>query len=202
MARQSRVDARSGERKLGARLGMTIRQKRKQLGMTLEELSRKTGLSLGFISRVERNLVTPSLGSMVELAHGLDCTLDHFIAAPSGSKNISRQAERTVFSIGPSGVQYARVSGEFPGQDITAFIMKIPPGFTSEVSSHEGEELLCVLSGELFHTLDGRTYKLTAGDILHFPSHSTHSFGNHSTAELVVLWAGTTPIFDKKVDFP
>ena len=176
-------------------LGAAIRQRRQLLGLTLDQLSQTAGLSVGFISRIERNKATPSLGSVAALAAALGTTVDAFVAAPPGSKNISRPSDRTEFTVGTGGVHYAKVSAAFPGQTMASFLMKVPAGFSSEASRHSGEELIHVLSGTLQHSLEGELFTLQAGDVLHFPSNSLHSYTNPGPDNVVALWVGTTPFF-------
>jgi transcriptional regulator with XRE-family HTH domain len=52
-------------------LGETIRAKRKGAGFTQEKLAEKADLSTIFISRVERGKESPSVDSLVKIAHAL-----------------------------------------------------------------------------------------------------------------------------------
>ena len=63
-------------------LGAAIRKRRKQMQMTLQMLCDKSGVSMGYLSQVERGNATPSLGTLAQIADGLDVALEYFIATP------------------------------------------------------------------------------------------------------------------------
>ncbi|MBN9059980.1 MAG: helix-turn-helix transcriptional regulator, partial [Rhizobiales bacterium] len=54
------------------KVGLKIRDARKQRRLTLQRVAEATGLSIGFLSQVERDITTPSLSSLVTIAKALD----------------------------------------------------------------------------------------------------------------------------------
>jgi transcriptional regulator with XRE-family HTH domain len=52
-------------------LGEAVRARRKKTGFSQEKLAEKSGLSTVFISRVERGKESPSMDSLVKIAHAL-----------------------------------------------------------------------------------------------------------------------------------
>lgn len=52
-------------------LGEAVRARRKKAGFSQEKLAEKAGLSTVFISRVERGKESPSIDSLVKIAHAL-----------------------------------------------------------------------------------------------------------------------------------
>ena len=176
------------------RVGALIRARRRQLHMTLQALGDAAGLSVGFLSQVERDQATPSLGALAGIARGLGVDIDYFIATPSIGNGVTRAGERTTFSLPGSSVMYERLHAEFPGRGLSSFIMIVPPGHHSEMVHHEGDELLYVLDGEISQTVDGVTIRLRAGDSLHFRGSSDHSWANESKRPARILWTGTMSI--------
>ncbi|MCI5041461.1 MAG: helix-turn-helix domain-containing protein, partial [Donghicola eburneus] len=61
----------------GPKLGALIRKRRKGLGMTLQGLSEAAGVSVGYVSQIERDLAVPTLGTLAQLAEGLDVRLEY-----------------------------------------------------------------------------------------------------------------------------
>lgn len=159
-------------------LGPAIRRRRKQLGLTLQALGERAGLSVGFLSQVERDYATPSLGTLAQIAEALDVGLEYFVAAPRPADSLSRAATRTRFAIAGSAMSYERLNAEFPGSELSCFILHVPPGFASEIVSHEGEEILHILEGEIEQMLDGQAMRLTVGDSLHYNGLRPHSWAN------------------------
>ncbi|MBX3579444.1 MAG: cupin domain-containing protein [Rhizobiaceae bacterium] len=162
--------------------------------MTLQALGDAAGLSVGFLSQVERDQATPSLGALAGIARGLGVDVDYFIATPSAGDGVTRAGSRLSFSLPGSSMIYERLHTEFPGRGLSCFIMTVPPGHRSEMVHHEGDELLFVLDGEIVQTVDGEAIRLKAGDSLHFRGSSDHSWANESDGPARLLWTGTMSI--------
>ncbi|MDK1491347.1 cupin domain-containing protein [Sinorhizobium sp. 7-81] len=177
------------------RIGALVRARRRQMHMTLQELSDVAGVSVGYISQVERDLATPSLGTLAQIARGLDTEISHFILAPAIDTGLSRAEDRMVFSVGGSPVAYERIGADFAGNQLSSFVITIPPGHRSEVFSHEGEEIVFVLDGEILFGLDGEQTTLTDGDGLHFRGIQPHYWWNRTDKAARILWTGTLPLF-------
>jgi quercetin dioxygenase-like cupin family protein len=61
--------------------------------------------------------------------------------------------------------------------------------------THEGEEFLYVLRGELAITVNEDEYRLKRGDSFYFESATPHRWKNLGRAETWVLWVNTPPTF-------
>lgn len=162
--------------------------------MTLRALGDAAGLSVGFLSQVERDQATPSLGALAGIARGLGVEVDYFVATPSVGNGVTRAGGRLTFSLPGSSMMYQRLHTEFPGRGLSSFIMTVPPGHRSEMVHHEGDELIYVLQGEITQTVDGEAIRLSAGDSLHFRGSSDHSWANESDGPARILWTGTMSI--------
>lgn len=176
-------------------LGQRLRERRLALGLTLKEVADGAGLSVGFISQVERGLTAPSLSSLVSIAKVLGSDISAFLRQPQPLTSYTRHDQRPVYSIGGQTVSYERVSSSFPGRVIRSVIVHQPPGYRSEPISHEGEELMFVLEGEVTSDVDGKHLVLRAGDSVHHPSSRRHALWNHSDRSATVLWVGTMDLF-------
>jgi transcriptional regulator with XRE-family HTH domain len=177
------------------RVGALIRARRRQVGMTLQALCDAAGISVGYLSQVERDLATPSLGTLAQIAQALDVGIDYFIATPSLEEGITRAGERERFQVDGSSCVYERVAADFAGNTLSSFVMTVPPGFRSETVSHEGEEIIFVLEGELTQSLDGEQTVLRAGDSMHFRGNRPHAWANHTRRPVQLLWTGTLALF-------
>lgn len=177
------------------KVGALIRARRRQLGMTLQEICDAAGISLGYLSQVERDQATPSLGTLAQIARSLDVGMDYFIATPSVESALTRGAEREKFSVDGSSVLYERIATDFAGNILSSFVLNVPPGYRSETVSHEGEEILYVLEGTIQQRLDDEEITMTAGDSLHFRGNRPHAWWNDSGKPARLLWTGTLPLF-------
>ncbi len=62
-------------------IGQKIRRLRKARDLTLEELARATDLSQPFISQIERDIKTPSVGTLSRICKALNVTLAEFFSS-------------------------------------------------------------------------------------------------------------------------
>ncbi|SDD67928.1 Transcriptional regulator, contains XRE-family HTH domain [Paracoccus isoporae] len=180
------------------RLGSAIRKRRKQLRLTLQALCDRSGVSVGYLSQVERDNATPTLGTLAQIADALDVSLDYFIAAPKPSDGLTRAGERPQFALPSSELTYENIASDFPGAELSGYVLTVPPGFRSETVSHEGEELVFILDGEIEQELDGQAFRMTAGDSLHYSGETPHAWRNPTTAPARMLWTGTLTVLNRK----
>ncbi len=179
-----------------ARLGVLIRARRRALGLTLQALGTSAGVSVGYLSQVERDNATPTLGTLAQIARSLGVPLDYFISTPRAEDALTRAAERPRFSIDGSSLIYERLGTEFPGNVLSSFILTVPPGYSSETVSHEGEEMIYMLEGTITQYLDGEPVVLGAGDSLHYRGNVPHGWANPNEEPARLLWTGTLALFN------
>lgn len=176
-------------------IGALIRERRRKLGMTLKALGEAANLSVGFLSQVERDQATPSLGALSLISRSLDVEMEYFISSPAVIRGTTKQGERESFSVDNSSLKYERLGADFAGNTLSSFIITVPAGYQSETVSHEGEEIIYVLEGEVTTDVEGEAVALGVGDSLHFRSTRQHSWRNVSAGAARILWTGTVPIF-------
>jgi transcriptional regulator with XRE-family HTH domain len=177
------------------KVGALIRARRRQQQLTLVALGEAAQVSVGYLSQVERDHATPSLGTLAQIARALGVSIDYFVAAPATQTALTRAGERSRFSIDGSSIVYERLGSDFPGNQLSSFVMTVPPGYRSETVAHEGEELLYVLEGAITQRLDGAEMVMEAGDSLHFRGNRPHSWSNHTDRPARLLWTGTLALF-------
>ncbi len=173
--------------------GSRIRELRRKNDLTLQALADQAGISVGFLSQVERDKATPSLGTLAALASALGVEIDWFISTPKPRDSITRAGERERFSLADSSLAYERITTSLPGGTLSSLIIEIPAGYQSEITAHTGEELILVLEGTVRQTLGDTAIVLHPGDSLHFMGDTPHSFGNIGDKPARLLWTGTAP---------
>lgn len=191
MAGQAMKQEMEGAPKVGA----LIRARRRQMKLTLQQLADASGISVGYLSQVERDHSTPSLGTLAQVSRALEVGVEFFIATPNAREALTRNGERDRFSVDGSSVVYERIGTEFPGSVLSSFILTIPPGYRSEVVSHEGEEILFMLEGQITQRVDDVEMTISAGDSLHFRGNRPHAWWNDSGKPARMLWTGTLLMF-------
>src|ERR1043166_1851520 len=76
-----------------SQLGSRLRQARERKGITLRAMARTIGVSPGLVSQIERGTVTPSVGTLYNMASQLGIVLDDLFVSSEAHK--SQVAART-----------------------------------------------------------------------------------------------------------
>ena len=185
------------------KVGEKIKQLREEQGLSLQRLAEKTGFSTAVLSQIETHMVSPSLGNLIKLAHAFGVAVGYFLTEGEGEPfAIVRKDERKVVSRYASkegvsyGYSYESLGAEMKGRHMEPFIVTLEPaatGHTEKMSSHEGEEFIFVLEGEMEVKLGGHTDILKPGDSIYYHSRIPHLVRCHQqkvTRILAVLFAG------------
>lgn len=176
-------------------MGERLRQTRKSRSLTMQEVADGAGLSVGFISQIERGLTVPSLSSLVSISQVLETPVSAFLEQPRAVSAVSRKQLREPYSLGKTGLSYERISASFPGNVLRSVLMHEEPGHSDEPISHEGEEMMFVLQGEITVEVDGAENVLGPGDSIHFDSRRPHRTWNHTSDMTTMIWCGTMDVF-------
>ncbi|MCI2394813.1 cupin domain-containing protein [Aliiroseovarius sp. N1F302] len=179
-------------------LGPRIRARRRKLMLTLKAVAERAGLSVGYLSQVETDKAVPSLGTLAQIAHALEVELDYFITTPRAATALSRASERPQFSLPGSTLSYEAISHDYPGSELSSYILIVPPGYTSETATHDGEEIIMVLEGEIEQSLGDEVIVMGAGDALHYSGATPHRWANHSDKPARMIWTGTLSVLMRK----
>ncbi len=181
----------------GRELGERLRARRKALGKTLQQVAQDSNLTVGFISQIERGLSLPSLASLYNVAKALDASVDSFVStAPKKTHSVVTHAgQRQTYKVGGTSRYYEFLERGFSDAKLNACLSHVPPGHESEMMSHEGEEFVYLVSGEMLYEVDGVQYRLTSGDTLHFDSRKPHRGTNIGPDTAIELWVGTMQLF-------
>lgn len=176
-------------------VGRRLRALREQARISLADLAAVTGLSKGFLSRVERDLTSPSVTSLVAVCQALGTSPGDVLDAPEVT--VVRGGEAPAVSLGGEGISEHLLSppGLRPLQVIRA---EIAPGGTGEDELYTVDcevESVHVVSGRLtLRTVDG-AHALEAGDTATFSGQEPHSWRNpdpDSPAHVLWILAGRT----------
>jgi DNA-binding transcriptional MerR regulator/quercetin dioxygenase-like cupin family protein len=182
-------DAGSGVASVGPRL----RRLRAKRGVNLAEVAAAAGISIGFLSALERSQMSASVGTLRRLARYYRTNILDFFDATELNTRLVRPPKRKVLEAGP-GVRMELLA--WGNKVMEPHLFRIAPKAGSgESYSHEGEEFLFVLRGELKIALDGEEYRLKRGDSFYFESATPHNWKNPGRSETWLLWVNTPPTF-------
>lgn len=174
-------------------IGAHLRQLRTRRRLSLAEVARSVGISVGFLSALERSRMSGSVGTLRKLARFYKTNiLDFFEANGTNSRHV-RPPQRKVLRAG-EGVQMELLAWGNTVMEPHLFRIK-PEAGSGESYSHEGEEFIYVLRGELEISLNGESYRLQSGDSFYFESSTPHRWKNPGRRETFILWVNTPPTF-------
>jgi transcriptional regulator with XRE-family HTH domain len=177
-----------GEAVVGARL----RALRQASGLTLAAVAERAGLSKGFLSRLERDEVSPSVATLVTVCGILGVPVGRLFDSPRTS--LVRAGEAPPISFGGKGVHEVLLTAGDQRQ-LGVIRSTVEPGGSGgeELYSLACEvEFVYVLSGSIRLLLPGEVVDLAAGDAFTMPGTTPHSWLNPSPSTTCeVLWVLT-----------
>ncbi len=173
------------------RVGEKIKTLRESRGYSLKDLADRTGFSTAFISQIENHLISPPLGALIKVAHGLGLEIGKFFdQSGTAPFTIVRKHERQATSRVASkegvryGYSYESLAPDKINRRMEPFLVTLEPvGKTGLPYNHEGEEFLFVLEGRIEVQLEDYTDVLEPGDSIYYDSTVPHR----------VACAGDTP---------
>jgi transcriptional regulator with XRE-family HTH domain len=174
-------------------IGAQLRQLRTRRGMSLAQVAENVGISVGFLSALERSQMSGSVGTLRKLARFYKTNILDFFDASGASGRQVRPAQRKVLEAG-EGVRMELLAWGDTVMEPHLFRVA-PDAGSGESYSHEGEEFIYVLRGELEITVDGEKYHLKPGDSFYFESTTSHHWKNPGRKETLLLWVNTPPTF-------
>ena len=153
-------------------------------------------LSASSVSAIERGLSAPSVGTLQRLAAALDTTVPLLLGTPRPHRHlVVRPHERVELEMETPGVTFENLYAT--ETELQSILIRVDPGHGSQESySHEGEEFLYVLEGQLELTLDELyTYRLGPRDAMTFRSARPHRWNNPGDVQTSIVWINTPPTF-------
>jgi transcriptional regulator with XRE-family HTH domain len=171
------------------RIGARLRDARRRQGLTIDQIAQSTGLTKGFISRIERDVTSPSVSSLVTVCAALSLPVGELFTAPK--TDVVRRAQAPDIQLTGRGADERLLTPR--GQARLQLVHSIiEPGGTG------GEELYTLnCEVEVAHVLRGRLQVLfsrsaellEAGDTMTFSGREPHTWHNADADEdAEVLW--------------
>lgn len=175
-------------------LGPKLRRMRVRVGMGLHQAARNAKISPGFLSSLELSRANPSVATLQRLASTYGTTVLDFYGLPKRFNRLIRRRDRRAIRT-QSGVRMEQLSVGM--RQIESNIWHVQPGAGSDgMYSHQGEEFIYVMAGELELWLDElERYTLREGDSFWFESTTGHRWYNPSNQETILLWINSPPTF-------
>lgn len=180
-------------------VGEKITSIRIQKNITVDELAERCGFTTGMMAKVEENEAIPSLGHLIKVARALGVRLGTFlddmdqlgpVVTRSGDekKGISFSGKNNTTRL---DLNFFAMASDKSGRHMEPFLVEINPSTGSDFaqSSHEGEEFIYVLKGNIEINYGKDVYLLSEGDSIYYDSvvdHQVHA-ANESTAKILAV---------------
>jgi transcriptional regulator with XRE-family HTH domain len=173
----------------GPPIGSKLRAARRHRGLTISQLAVEANLSSGFISLLERDETSASVGTLFRICGALGIRIGSLFE--ENRTNLVRGQERPSANFGGYGVEDELLT---PGWERSLQVIesRIEPGGRSGDEPHGFEsdaELIYVLRGRLNLAMQEEVHRLRTGDALLIVPREPHAWWNPSASRsATVLW--------------
>lgn len=182
-------------------IGSKIKNLRESREITKEELSKETNVSLDLINSIENGDVVPSLTPITKIAKALGVRLGTFLDdAPQNGPLIVKNGETNsvVYFSGEenqtdvSALEFHSLGAGKNDRYMEPFIIDVhTENGEFNLSSHEGEEFIYVLEGEIEVKYGQDSFIVSKGDSIYYDSiipHHLHSYNGEVSKILAVVY--------------
>ncbi len=187
------------EEHITANVGERVRQVRDKRGLSLEDVSQRTDIDVSMLSQIEEGAVAPPLGIIIKLAKALEMRMGYFISGDQERPyTIVRHRDRKVVSRYDSkkakyyGYEYESLAPHKKDRHMEPFLVTLEASDTKEErSTHDGQEFIFVLQGQMEVRLGEELHILDPGDAIYYDStvpHLVKTYGKKTTKILAVLY--------------
>lgn len=173
--------------------GEKVRAARQARGFTLAELAGQTGIDERTLAELEAGETFLPLGQLIKLSKALSMKMAEVISAANKPFTIVRSDQRQSFARfgaerrAKHGYEYESLA---PGKQDAAmqpFIVTLMPAAADEPSSHDGQEFIYVLDGEMEVLIGDEREVLKAGDAVYYDSTTIHLVKAHGDKPARIL---------------
>jgi len=177
-------------------LGILLRRHRKEKKLTLKTVAERAGVSEGFMSQVENNVKTPSVSTLMKICEAVGADVGGLLNQLKRQEGLFlvKKEEWDDVDLPHTGFATRRFCPPEQRSVIDSAILFIEPGKSIPVRKgvKNGQEVLCVLQGELELVRGQRVVRLTQGDAVHFWTEpQRQAVTNCGQGLAVVMWVGT-----------
>ena len=183
-------------------IGEKIKFIRTEKGITGKQLAEKAEVTPGYISQIERNLISPSLSVLMRIAEVLEIPLvSLFTEEEEEQVTVIRKDKRTKIQFADINMEYQFATPYSRNKNICTQMEMIclrlgPKSWGSTIVQYHEEagECTLVLKGTLEYHIGDTVYTLNEGDSIYVPPKTYHQLYN-PTDEDVEAVATISPAY-------
>jgi transcriptional regulator with XRE-family HTH domain len=182
-------------------VGSRVRRVRETKDVSLEELAERTGLQKDFLASLEEEDVYPSLGPLLKVSRALGVRLGTFMDDKASHDPLIVRLENREIELSmltgkeaPVSLQFYSLGKAKIDRHMEPFFVELLPESNADgsgLSSHEGEEFMVVVKGEIDVTYGQEKHRLKQGDSVYYNSivpHHVCSVGDRPAEIYAVLY--------------
>lgn len=159
-------------------LGHRIRQIRLEQNRTLEDVAGQCGLTKSFLSKIETGKSVPTVSSLMNIADALGVKVSVLLDDEGFSGTVFTEAicldEEHMIKT-DKGYSFCGIAMERRNKNMQPYIFHAKKGeVLTQGLSHDGEEFVYVLEGQVKYRVGSQEYLLKEGDSLYFDSLLEH----------------------------
>jgi transcriptional regulator with XRE-family HTH domain len=169
-------------------IGERIKQIRKKNNLTLQEISDLTGFSTAYLSKVERDITSPTISHLLTICKALKTNLVDLINHQEEKSNfIKKEDRKMILASHEPKINYEIITKE--DKKIKGIFIILAPGAGDASPGHSEEELSLAIKGVMEIEVEGKKHVLTEGDALFIDSGKPHSYKNLGNEECIFYCA-------------
>lgn len=173
--------------------GDKLRTAREKRGFSLDELAARTGIERNALAQLETGEAMLPLGQLIKLSKALSLRMADVISTGEEPFTIVRADQRKSFArFGKArqasrGYEYESLAAGKKDRLMEPFIVTLHPSGADELSSHDGQEFIYVLEGEMEVVVNDTRDVLKPGDAIYYDSTSVHLVKAHGDRPAKIL---------------
>lgn len=145
-------------------VGGEVRRWRQTRSLTLAQVGERSGLNIGYLSQIENGKAVPSLDALTEIAAALDVPIAWLFLDSAPAPRVVRAGERPRAAGALGGIMEEVDGGT--ARDVRIIEAVVPPGGSTGVHAHTGDEHHLVLAGRWRMTQGGTSVEIGPGDYM------------------------------------
>ena len=184
-------------------IGAKIKELRKSREFTLESLAKESNISLDLMKNIEKGKIVPSLTPLTKIARSLGVRLGTFLddAPQTGPMIVKKgKSDQVMYFSGEgnqtdvSALEFYSLGAGKNDRNMEPFIIDVHPNEGEFLlSSHEGEEFIYILKGEIEVKYGKDSHILSKGDSIYYDSIIPHHLHSHNGKTSKILAVVYTP---------
>lgn len=190
--------------KVENKIGKKIKEFREFRQIKRDDLALKANLDPQQLESIEEEGIVPSLGHLIKITRALGVRIGTFLDDQDqiGPVLVKAGTEKSTLSFSTKDektrehLNFYSLAQDKASRHMEPFIVEIEPANASDykLSTHEGEEFIYVLKGNIEINYGKEVYQLAEGDSIYLDSivaHNVHAVGEQQAKILAVVYYPT-----------